>query len=646
MAAGLSNLNRGSAGKERECIVGVAKPKWQCADPVPSRRCTANARARGECDPRRPYRGSAGKLDETPLGSSSLLTPVWFTFGRQESEAALRDRVNVRGVRSRAARRISVTRHLTPSFWCVERTHYFGRSMRSRGTCVRAGGRVSTPSLQPAGHEFSSTIWNLVGYLVPLLVVLLTLPVTVSRLGIDRYGVLALVLVLHDYFGYLDFGLGRAATKELTSTLSSAADRGQSRAVLLISLALHFALGILLALLASAFVEPAAQFMFRGSPEILEEARATLIASLWFAPTLLLLTSARGSLEALRRFDLVNLVKVPSNVLTYLVPLAGAILEVALPLIVSMMVVVRFATALVYVYIALRRMPGGSPVSSVGKLVNRLLSFGGWIMLANLAGLVLVSGNRPLVSALASVSALAYYSVAQDVVSRLWILPASVSTVLFPSFAADNSMGRVNAARLYHDGVVYLIVLSFVPVFAALLCAREALTVWMGSDFSGETYLILSVLMVGVALDSVARVPLTLLQACGRPRAVAIVRLLLTPAFLIATYAAVTYWGVLGAAVVWSARIGLEAGLLFTLVSSQRLLPEFTLRTPRMRRTVIVTGLMAVASAVGAVVLTPFPRVRLATLLVLVVFFLAYSWIQLMDRSHRDWLTQRLLRPA
>lgn len=408
-----------------------------------------------------------------------------------------------------------------------------------------------------------NTLWNVVGYVAPLLVVLVALPPTIAGLGVERYGILAIVLVVHDYLGYLDFGLGRAATREIAAAVADPDRRADARTIFVTSLILHLALGTALALAAWALVPPLAGLLLPHGSVLLAEARGALMVSVLFGPTLLLLTSARGALEALQRFDLVNLVRIPSNVLTYLVPLAGALAGYSLARIVLLMVAVRLVTAVIYVLMNFGQLPAGKRARFDMAMGRPIVSLGGWIMAANLAGMVLVSGNRPIIGAVASVAALTYYAVAQDVVSRLWILPASVCSALFPMFTVASDTQQERVGRLFADGSVYLLVLLTPPVLVVMLFGHDLLALWMDPAFADRSASVFTILIIGVAADGVARVPLTLLQARDRAHLVARVRLWLVPAFLVATVWAMERWSIIGAASVWTGRILVEAALLF-----------------------------------------------------------------------------------
>ena len=57
------------------------------------------------------------------------------------------------------------------------------------------------------------TIYNLLGYGVPLVVAVVFIPLLIKGLGVERFGILNLAWVVIGYFSFFDFGIGRSLTK-------------------------------------------------------------------------------------------------------------------------------------------------------------------------------------------------------------------------------------------------------------------------------------------------------------------------------------------------------------------------------------------------------------------------------------------------
>jgi len=64
-----------------------------------------------------------------------------------------------------------------------------------------------------------NTFLNIIGLSLPFLVGIIAIPLIISGLGTERFGLLSLGWVILGYVGIFDLGLGRATTKFVASAL-------------------------------------------------------------------------------------------------------------------------------------------------------------------------------------------------------------------------------------------------------------------------------------------------------------------------------------------------------------------------------------------------------------------------------------------
>src|SRR5438128_217783 len=79
----------------------------------------------------------------------------------------------------------------------------------------------SSESLTSGRVLAKSASFNLLGQVAPVLVAFLAVPVLVSHLGVDRFGLLSLVWLVIGYFGLFDLGLSRALTQLVAEKLGA-----------------------------------------------------------------------------------------------------------------------------------------------------------------------------------------------------------------------------------------------------------------------------------------------------------------------------------------------------------------------------------------------------------------------------------------
>ncbi|MGZ4886087.1 MAG: MATE family efflux transporter, partial [Candidatus Aminicenantales bacterium] len=177
---------------------------------------------------------------------------------------------------------------------------------------------------------FKNTALNLIGLVIPLAVGFAAIPFVVRLLGPQRFGILSLVWVVFGYFGLFDLGLGRTATKYVAEALGKGETEkipGYVWTTVFLQAAIGAA-GTLVLIVTAPFI---AKRFLNIPPEFVRETISTLRLVGWSLPIMFITSSFRGVLEAAQRFDLVNAVKIPVNVLFYVLPLAGVALGYDLP---------------------------------------------------------------------------------------------------------------------------------------------------------------------------------------------------------------------------------------------------------------------------------------------------------------------------
>ena len=60
-----------------------------------------------------------------------------------------------------------------------------------------------------------NTIFNLLGYGIPLIIAILIIPFLIKGLGNEKFGILSLSWVIIGYFSLFDFGIGKLLLKLL-----------------------------------------------------------------------------------------------------------------------------------------------------------------------------------------------------------------------------------------------------------------------------------------------------------------------------------------------------------------------------------------------------------------------------------------------
>lgn len=434
--------------------------------------------------------------------------------------------------------------------------------MSSGGGSGSANGRIS--AAQASSAVVRSATWNLLGTGLPLLLALATVPVLIHSISTDRFGVLTIAWVVLGYFSLFDLGLGGATTKFLAEAFEHD-NIAETRALFWTSLALSASLGLVGALTLAALTPLLVDEVLNIPGKLKTETMGAFYLMACSIPAVTLSTAARGALEAQHRFGLLNLLQVPTSALTQIAPLTVLPFSSSLLWLVASLVLSRLLGLIVFFVAALRQMesPFAGPFFLRERLAS-LFSYGGWLTVTNVVGPFMIYADRFVIGSLASMTAVSYYTTPYEAVTRLWLLPHSLTRAIFPIFSAE--AGARQRLRLYTNAIRHL-ALILAPIVATLIVfAPDLLDAWIGEAFAENSALVLQILAVGVFVNSLALIPFTLIQGLGRPDITAKFHLLQLPFYLLLLLYGVRYWGIAGAAMAWTARVGVDALLLASYV--------------------------------------------------------------------------------
>jgi O-antigen/teichoic acid export membrane protein len=419
---------------------------------------------------------------------------------------------------------------------------------------------VAPPALKVGGKILArNTVLNIVGQVVPLLIGVATTPYVIRHLGPDRFGLLSLAWIVVGYFGLFDLGIGPATTKFVAELLG----KGESEklpALVWTALTTQSGMGLVAGLLLATASPALVNHLLKVPPALRADARWVFLILAVSFPINFAGGSLRGVLAAFQRFDLANVIGVPTTALWYLIPAGALALGLDLPAIVLLLVISRVMALGAHFFFCQRLCPAlRSGYTFKRSLVRSLLGYGGWIALSATMAPILAYFERFLIGALLSIAAVGFYTPPYMIASRLGILPGSLTARLFPAFSA--SAGRGDGEWIRNALVrclKYLLLIVGPAALVLIFFAHPLLTLWVGAKFADEGALVLQILAGGVLINSLAYVPSSLLQGIGRPDVIAKLQLLQLPFHIGLSWFLVSRLGLPGAAIAWSVRMTLD----------------------------------------------------------------------------------------
>lgn len=407
---------------------------------------------------------------------------------------------------------------------------------------------------------------NAAGAILPAVAGVASAPILLSNLGTERLGLFTLALGVIGFAGIFDLGLSRA----LTQTISRATGRGApfssvSRLVWR-NIPVVVLVGCLWALCLAIFAGRLSEDVLQVPSEVARETNRGVLWISFAIPIAVLSSCLCGVLEGLQLFSRVTLVRAPMGVLAFGVPAAGSYFTTDIGHIVALLVGVRLLAAgwwLYEVHRALGDSQGRPDLIGSGAPIpaKSMWKFTGWLTVSNVVGPLMVYADRFYLSTLFSPASIAYYTVPVDAASRATALPQLAMNAVMP---AMSNLGAASddATALLRSSYLLMIGLWVIPIFAIGLFVEDLLAIWMGNEFGHNSAHISHWLLLGVLLNGLAHIPLSLLHASGRADLAAKAHVIELPLYIALLITLSSVYGVLGAAMAWALRVFLDLILL------------------------------------------------------------------------------------
>lgn len=488
----------------------------------------------------------------------------------------------------------------------------------------------SSPNHTRGGVLARNTIWNLAGMGTPLLAAIFSIPILIDTLGAERFGILTLAWMVIGYFSLFDLGLGRALTKLVAEKLGLGQDQTipplvWSALVLMLILGLT---GAVVVILTSPWLTQSVLKIPRALQE--DTLRSFYILALSI-PVVISTAGLRGILEAHQRFDMVNALRIPMGLLTFLGPLMVLPFSQSLVAITAVLVAFRVVAWLAHLLLCFKVMPAlRTHVCMRGQDIRPLLHLGSWMTVSNIVGPLMVYLDRFLIGSLVSMAAVAYYVTPYELVTKFLLIPGALVAVLFPAFSASLVSDQNHAVSLFQRGIKYTFLVLFPLILVTITFANEGLGLWLNNEFATNGTHVLQWLAVGVFLNSLSHIPFAFIQSAGRPEITAKLHLIELPFYLLAIWWLLHTWGIVGAAAAWAARAAIDAFALFVL--SAHLMPGVKRRGTLKLDMVLVSAALFIFAIGG--MLTGL-GVKISFLVVTLFTFTLLTWFLFLSQQER-----------
>jgi O-antigen/teichoic acid export membrane protein len=400
---------------------------------------------------------------------------------------------------------------------------------------------TATRSIATLRRALIGPFWSVVEYAWYPLLLLLTTPFFLHRLGTEAYGHWALLTATIGFGALLSVGTGAATVRAVAHGVATKDGVGVAHLVRG-SLAIGLGGGIVLALfILGSFALGSGGFLSRmGTADtiLLTGATAAIIALIEQVENVFTATLRGG--ERFRTIAKIEICVRSLQIAACLVAVViwGTLAALYLALILTALT--RLAVRVVIVQRWLRR-PLLRPSFNHAR---GILHDAGWGWLQGAGALIFGVADRFIIGSAIGAAALAHYAVATQLAQPLHALSAAAASVIFPKVSRALASGEQASVRrlLLASGALQF---SVVTVLAAglLIFRMPILTLWLGQATALAAAPTLAMLTIAFWLLSITVIPHFALLGLGRMRFVAVANLLAGIATMAAMAAAVGVYG-------------------------------------------------------------------------------------------------------
>jgi O-antigen/teichoic acid export membrane protein len=395
-----------------------------------------------------------------------------------------------------------------------------------------------------------NTLYNIATQAAVSVVAFLSIPAIIRGMGAEAFGVLTLFWMIVGYFSILDLGVGQASVKFLAEHIARGETR-EANSTLWVSVVVSGVLGVLTSVVLLCLVPFLLEGILAVPAGLREETRR---AFYWIAaaiPFVMLQSAFRSVPMAVQRFDLFNLMQGVSGLLQWGGSLLLVVNGFGLLEVVFLTVAIRVLGAAVAWAIAARLFPRLSfrRPADLLKTARILLRFGGWFTISQAVSPVTRYLDRVIVVSYQSLAMFTYYAAPFEAISRLQVIPLSLSTTLFPAMSERESIhGPAESHSLYMRAINVTVLLMLPVTIVLIIFSRPLLQLWLGGDFPSLSSGVFQILAAAVLVQAICYVPLTSLLAQGKPDIAAKYYLVEIPLYAGLCLLLIPSMGILGAA--------------------------------------------------------------------------------------------------
>lgn len=363
-----------------------------------------------------------------------------------------------------------------------------------------------------------NTIFNIIGRFWGILVALVLTPYIIHHIGIERYGIWAIVGVLTGYFGLLDFGIGTSFVKYISEYYTKE-DYKKINQVVNTGFIFYSIFTIIIIVLAFLIINPLLT-LFKIPANLYNEAVFVFLLGIILFGVSNALSPFVAIQGGLQRMDISNKVAIAISIPMVIGTIFFLEAGYGLPGLMVNNAIILVISSIANIVIAFRILPElrFNPFLFNKEMFKKLFGFGYKMQVSVIAGLLHFQMDKLLLAYFLNIGFVAYYTVAAQLASVVRGIPLLLISAIFPAASElEAKADKDSLHTLYFRSMKYVVLIGLPISLLVILFAKPFINLWLGEGFE-RSALTLQILTIGYFFNIMTGPGFFILNGIGKPQ--------------------------------------------------------------------------------------------------------------------------------
>ena len=399
-----------------------------------------------------------------------------------------------------------------------------------------------------AQNALKNSMYNFIGFLLPIFILIIFTPIIISYLGVKTYGIYIFLNTILTFLGLLDLGIGVATSKHVVEYYST--NQSDKLKKLLYSMNSIYLIQAFIYLFICIIIGIILQtFFLKSTIEVNYLVLLIIIGFTGFISSLF--ANFINTFGFIQRYDLYLKISMTFLLLSNISMLTLSIRGYKLVPILMAQLLITLVGGFTYFIISKKFFPVMKLTYTWDKLeIIKNYKFALPVAFNNLANSSLIHFDKMLIPIFLGGAPLTYYSVPGSVATKISSISGTFSSLLFPiavNLHALNDTEKIR--RVYIRSVRLIAILSSAIALSTIFTADKILLYWLGKDFMDQSVNVLILLVLTNFVLAIFNPLSNLLIAMGKIRFITIGSFVMAIINIIALFILLPRYGINGAAI-------------------------------------------------------------------------------------------------